>query len=181
MEASDEAAYLRTLTGNLKANYQQYFPNEKHQPASLDQLFNPTTKLLLIHNLYISKNEEEYIQQQFPESYRVLCPASNLYISNQCPSYQIFKEDRICLGTDSLASNQKLSMLQEMLEMQNAHPELCFETLLSWACINGANALDVSKEMGSFEPGKKPGIVLLENFDFQTFRITKKTTSKRLV
>jgi cytosine/adenosine deaminase-related metal-dependent hydrolase len=44
-------------------------------------------------------------------------------------------------------------------------PEIKTETLLKWSTINGAKALQMENEIGSFENGKKPGIVLIENVE----------------
>ncbi|MEO7768233.1 MAG: amidohydrolase family protein, partial [Ferruginibacter sp.] len=42
------------------------------------------------------------------------------------------------------------------------------QRLLQWATINGARALQVDNVFGSFEKGKRPGIVLIEGLrDFQ--------------
>ncbi|MBK8773648.1 MAG: amidohydrolase family protein [Chitinophagaceae bacterium] len=40
--------------------------------------------------------------------------------------------------------------------------KLNLETLLQWATINGAKALGMDDELGSFEKGKKPGVVIVE-------------------
>ena len=37
--------------------------------------------------------------------------------------------------------------------------------MLGWATINGARALQMDKHLGSFEIGKKPGVVIIENVD----------------
>jgi cytosine/adenosine deaminase-related metal-dependent hydrolase len=37
--------------------------------------------------------------------------------------------------------------------------------MLGWATINGARALQMDKHLGSFEPGKKPGVVLIKGVD----------------
>jgi cytosine/adenosine deaminase-related metal-dependent hydrolase len=37
-----------------------------------------------------------------------------------------------------------------------------FETLLRWATLNGAEALGFDEELGSIEPGKRPGLNLLD-------------------
>ncbi len=36
------------------------------------------------------------------------------------------------------------------------------QTILQWATINGAKALGRADELGSFEQGKKPGLVLID-------------------
>jgi len=37
------------------------------------------------------------------------------------------------------------------------------DLILQWATINGAQALDRADDLGSFEKGKKPGVVQLDN------------------
>jgi cytosine/adenosine deaminase-related metal-dependent hydrolase len=37
--------------------------------------------------------------------------------------------------------------------------------MLGWATINGARALQMDKHLGSFEKGKKPGVVLIKGLD----------------
>ena len=67
---------------------------------------------------------------------------------------------QIVLGTDSLASNEMLSILYEMHTIRQNFPFLTVEKLLGWATINGARALQMDYIIGSFEKGKKPGVVL---------------------
>ena len=70
--------------------------------------------------------------------------------------------DNIVLGTDSLASNDQLCILEEMKTLQNNFKELDLATLLKWATSNGSRALQMDNKLGSFEKGKKPGLVLIE-------------------
>ena len=46
--------------------------------------------------------------------------------------------------------------------------------------INGAKALKLDHEFGTLQVGRKPGLLLLENFDFQEFNICKETTVRRI-
>ena len=85
----------------------------------------------------------------------------------------------IVLGTDSLASNDQLSILEEMITLQENFPGLELTTLLKWATINGARALQVDKTLGSFEKGKQPGIVLIEGVN--DLRVNKKTVARRIL
>ena len=67
------------------------------------------------------------------------------------------------LGTDSLASNDQLSIWEEIRTISVAYPAIPLSELLTWATINGAKALGCDDIYGSFEKGKKPGIVLIES------------------
>ncbi len=84
----------------------------------------------------------------------------------------------IAIGTDSLASNDKLSVLRELVTLLDNFVDLDFETVLKWGTLNGARALNLDSLLGSIEVGKKPGLVLLENFDFERMRPTQETTVK---
>jgi imidazolonepropionase-like amidohydrolase len=53
--------------------------------------------------------------------------------------------------------------------------------LLTWATLNGAVALGIEKEKGSFELGKRPGVVVIEGADLQNLRLTPNTTTRRLI
>jgi cytosine/adenosine deaminase-related metal-dependent hydrolase len=41
-------------------------------------------------------------------------------------------------------------------------PEIPLGEILQWATLNGATALQLEQELGSFDKGKSPGIVLLD-------------------
>ena len=77
----------------------------------------------------------------------------------------------IVLGTDSLASNDQLNILEEIKTLQKNFPELKLTELLQWATANGAKALQMNKTLGSFEKGKQPGLVLIEGVDHLQTRI----------
>ncbi|MGZ5219204.1 MAG: amidohydrolase family protein, partial [Chitinophagaceae bacterium] len=61
-----------------------------------------------------------------------------------------------------LASNHQLNIVAEMKTIKQRFPFTKTEKLLEWATINGARALQMDDILGSFEKGKKPGIVLCE-------------------
>ena len=87
----------------------------------------------------------------------------------------------IVIGTDSLASNNKLSILSELKILQEHFPSVPLEELVRWATINGARALCEDKKFGKIEPGMKPGLLLLENADLVNFKLLPETTAVRLV
>ena len=85
----------------------------------------------------------------------------------------------IVLGTDSLASNHQLSILEEMKTLQSHFPEIQTTSLLQWATLNGAKALQMDDIVGSFEKGKKPGIVLIDAI--QNTQFTASSSSKKIL
>jgi len=59
-----------------------------------------------------------------------------------------------CLGTDSLACVDSLSMFDETAFISNAFPLVPPSEILAMATINGADALDVADRFGTLDPGK---------------------------
>jgi len=113
-------------------------------------------KVLLVHNTFAKKED-------ITEHYYCTCPKANLYIENSLPDYSIFDVDKLCIGTDSLASNDSLSILEGLLIIQE-NSNFDMNTLLKIACKNGAEALGF-EQLGSFEKGKIPGVNLINNIN----------------
>ena len=113
-------------------------------------------KILMVHNTF-SKKED------ITDNYYCTCPKANLYIERCLPDYSIFNTEKLCVGTDSLASNNSLSILEEILIVQK-NSDFNLNTLLKIACKNGAEALGF-ENLGTFEKGKKPGVNLIPDFN----------------
>ncbi len=113
----------------------------------------------------------------------VLCPNSNLFIGNGLPPVELFRSEgmNICIGTDSLASNHQLSVLAELITLQQYVPGLQLEEMLTWACLNGARALQMEDRLGTLEVGKRPGLLLINGIDLVGHRLTLNSRVKRLV
>ncbi len=139
----------------------------------------PQNNLLLVHNTLTTTSDLLYAEEQHSFLYWCLCPSANLYIENRLPDVGLFDaaETRVVLGTDSLGSNTQLSILAEMGVLQQNF-NLPFERLLKWATLNGAKALNVADRFGSFQKGKKPGIINL-NLNEQ-FQISTSTPIQRI-
>jgi len=119
-------------------------------------------KMLLVHNTFAKKEE-------LTANYYCTCPKANLYIENMLPDYSIFNTDKLCVGTDSMASNDSLSILEELLVIQE-NSNFDMNTLLKIASKNGAEALGF-ENLGTFEKGKIPGVNLI--IDLEENKITK--------
>lgn len=129
--------------------------------------FNKGQTIFLIHNTYMPEEDivfaNEYATQNGLKLVYCFCINANLYIENKTPVPANFIKQNchIVLGTDSYSSNWQLSIAKEIQSVQKHFPSLSIETILQWATINGAKALQWESALGSFEKGKKPGVVLL--------------------
>lgn len=134
---------------------------------------------LLVHNTFSSEADVAFATQTHPNLYWCLCPNANLYIENNLPAHHLLQNEalNITLGTDSLASNHRLSILAEMQVLQE-RKNIGFHQSLKWATLNGAKFLGIAAQYGSLEVGKKPGLVLLELDEGEL--IHQNTTIKRL-
>ena len=85
------------------------------------------------------------------------CPNANIYIEDRLPDIPLFlkHKTRIVLGTDSLASNHQLSILEEMKTIKKTFRLISTSELLLWATSNGAAALSFEKSLGDFQEGKE--------------------------
>jgi cytosine/adenosine deaminase-related metal-dependent hydrolase len=125
---------------------------------------DPRHRTLFVHNTLTERADIEAAHAWSPHVFWATCPNANLYIENRLPNYRRFLETgaRVCFGTDSLTSNWQLSVWEEMKTVAKYQSYVPLETLLRWATLNGAQALGFDDRLGSFEPGKKPGVNLLD-------------------
>ena len=141
--------------------------------------------VLLVHNTFTKEQDVTFVKNTRPGNSVsfCLCVNANQYIERSIPPVDILRKQgcNIVLGTDSLASNWSLSILDEMKTIQNKFPSIPLEELLRWATINGAQALQMNDKLGSFEKGKQPGIVLLHNLDVNQKEILHPAKVKRLI
>ncbi len=169
MESEGEADYFKYGSGSIAErmiNWGMKIPS--HIPTGnsplkfIGKYLKKTNRILLIHNTFIDESDIDYASNTFSECYYGLCPKANLFIENSLPPVELLmkKNADICIGTDSLASNSSLSILEEIkvLKSEFKIPNL---ELIKWATINGAKALGFDSELGSIEIGKKPGLNLI--------------------
>jgi cytosine/adenosine deaminase-related metal-dependent hydrolase len=125
--------------------------------------FLTTQTVILVHNVCTTQDDILYSKNARASISWCLCPNANKYISSTLPPVQQFREEScsIVLGTDSLASNHVLSIVSEMKTIKENFNSIPLAEILGWATINGAKALRVEDQLGSFEKGKKPGVIVV--------------------
>ena len=92
------------------------------------------------------------------------CPRSHRYFGHKNHRFRdmLAAGINVCLGTDSLASNDSLSMLDEIRFLHREYPDVPPEQLLAMATRNGARALAWDEHTGALEPGKEADLVAVQ-------------------
>jgi cytosine/adenosine deaminase-related metal-dependent hydrolase len=173
-ETAFEDEFFLQGTGDFGRMYQlMNIDNAHHRPTGksslqsyIDQL-NAARSAILVHNTFTTQTDIDYLQgsQRWfqPHASFCLCVNANLYIENALPPVELLRANNcsIVLGTDSLASNHSLSIADEMKTIRKHFPHIPLAEMLQWATANGAKALGMDDVFGSFEPGKQPGVVVM--------------------
>lgn len=147
---------------------------------------NNAMNLILVHDTYTSEEDLQITGQQTNITnqpvFFCICPNANIYIEGKMPPIELMRQNNcnIVIGTDSYASNGSLNMLDEIRCIQHKSAVSIPTTeILQWATLNGAKGLQMEDTLGSFEKGKSPGIVLIDELSNQ--HITTKSTAKRII
>lgn len=125
--------------------------------------------MVAAHGVWVTRREIETLARRHVGVAH--CPSSNLKLAvgGVAPVVE-FREAgvRVGLGTDSVASNNSLSMLREMHVaglLQKHHRwdagALPAQTLLDMATLEGAHLVGRDADLGSLEVGKQADLVLL--------------------
>ena len=192
-ESRAEAQFFKNGSGeianhiqnNLEIDISHWQPTGRSSLTSVLKFLPSENQLILVHNTFTEKTDLDELKKSrsLENTFFALCTNSNLYIENQLPPITMFRNEElnICLGTDSLASNHQLSILAEMVTIQQNFADIDLEELLIWGTLNGAKALGMENHFGSFAPGKKPGVNLISGIDFEKMKLTESSKVKRLI
>ena len=171
-ESKAENDFFMTKTGNYLKLYETlnlpitYFTaSGKSSLQTVLPAFHKAVNTLLVHNTFTSPEDIEIAQKHHPNLYWCLCPNANLYIENTLPDTGILSGSgcTLTLGTDSLASNSDLSIINEINCLLANRSKMPLELLLKAATYNGALFLGIENSHGLLEKGKRPGINVLSN------------------
>ncbi|MBQ1253242.1 MAG: amidohydrolase family protein [Alistipes sp.] len=186
MESPDEEALYRG-EGSLAAWYERMgwecdFLHYGSPARRVIGQLTPDKRLLLVHGCCMTQHDIELLHRHFTHKPTfVVYPQSNRYISALRPCIELLIKGNchVAIGTDSLASNHNLSILEELKLL----PELPLATALEWATWGGATALGMEAEIGSIEIGKRPGVVLIEGVEQcdGELRLLPTARSRRLI
>ncbi len=178
-ETKSENSFFKEGTGEMFAflkiaekTKNNFVPTGKNALSSFLGKYSNLNKVLLVHNTFTEKEDIEWSKEYSANIFWCFCPNANEYIEKRQPIYSLFKNENCTIGTDSLASNWSLSILDEMKTISNKDKSISLETLIKWATYNGAQFLEFDK-LGSIEKGKQPGLNLIQNMNFNNLSLTE--------
>ena len=115
----------------------------------------PYLPWIVAHLNELTESDFELLENAKGQFHVVHCPRSHGYFKhNQFPFKRLHSLGfNICLGTDSLASNENLSLFAEMRVFQRSEPGISPDEILKMATVNPAMALHQENMIGRIRPG----------------------------
>ncbi|GAW67072.1 metal-dependent hydrolase [Geoanaerobacter pelophilus] len=169
-ETADEASFMHDTTGDIAeliypmAHWEQYLPHPMHTTSTrfLLNLGVLDRSTLAVHAVHVTPDDVRVLKEKGCSV--VLCPRSNDRLFVGSAPHKLLKSAGLplALGTDSLASNDSLSLWDELRYLQQqAQGVFSPEELIAMATIGGARALQIEGSAGSLEPGKRADFQVL--------------------
>ncbi|MDZ4183642.1 MAG: amidohydrolase family protein [Desulfuromonadales bacterium] len=159
-ESPEESTFLREGRGRIAAELYAAvgWPLPEHAPglspvAWLAAHGALNAQTLLIHGVQVDAGDASIIAASGATV--VLCPRSNARLGVGTAPVGLYKKAGVALalGTDSRASNDSLSLWEEIAFARSVYPELSPGELLAIATRGGARALGLEQEMGALTVG----------------------------
>jgi len=163
-ETLEEVSFMFDSTGPIAemtfpmAHWESYLPSPRRATSTsyLDALGVLDARTLAVHAVHITPADAAILKKRGVTV--VLCPRSNDRLNVGSAPHHLLKSAGIplALGTDSLASNDSLSLMDEIRFLWESAPAaFSAEELLTMATLGGARALGIEGQTGSLEAGKR--------------------------
>ncbi len=187
-ETPGENEFFENKTGPFLAMYERtkvaldfFEATGKTSLQSVLPVFKKAHHGILVHNSFTSSEDIQAVHAVMNNAFWCLCPNANQYIEETMPPIELLRNNNatMVVGTDSYASNWQLNILDELKTIQQHNAAIPLSEMLQWATLNGARALQMDRHLGSFEKGKKPGVVLITGAD--ALNGLKNASSKRIL
>ena len=170
-ESAEESAFLFNADGAIAETFYPHVHWEAYLPPArkttpvryLDGLGLLTPGMAAIHCVHVTPADAKILKER--EVSVVLCPRSNDRLNVGTAPAHLFRKFGIPLafGTDSLASNDSLSLFDEARFAADLWPGLFPpEELLYMMTLGGARVLGLEDVAGSLAPGKRADFIVVE-------------------
>lgn len=167
-ESPEEAAFIRTRRGRWRT----YLENlgvcggsiecSGTTPVGLvEECGVLSDRTVLAHCNYVTQEEIELLASR--KVHVAYCPRTHAAFGHEPHPFRSMLEAgvNVCVGTDSLASNPSLSVLDEIRHIRRVHPDMSGHILLEMATIRGARALGLDDQIGTLTAGKSADIAVV--------------------
>ncbi len=116
---------------------------------------------LLAHCNYVTDGDIQLLATT--RTHVVYCPRTHAAFSHPPHRFRDMLRAgvNVCIGTDSLASNPSLSILDELRFLAQQYPTLDKQSLLEMATVRGANALHVDDQNRQLSPGSDADVTIV--------------------
>ena len=110
---------------------------------------------IVAHLNELTESDFELLERSNSKFHVVHCPRSHNYFGHSPFAFDRLRSlgFNICLGTDSLASNESLSLFAEMRAFQKNFPQVSPEEIFRMVTVNPARALRQENALGQIRPG----------------------------
>jgi aminodeoxyfutalosine deaminase len=133
------------------------------QRASPSRTGTGNRPYLLVHLNELDGNDFDLLAKPPRDLSIVYCPRSHDYFGHSPFQFEKLHERdfNVCLGTDSLASNEDLSLFAEMRAFQKEFPNVSSEEILDMVTINAARALRQENLLGKIRSSFAADLIAL--------------------
>lgn len=170
-ESREEAVFMHDSSGKIAselypfAGWEAFLPSPRHttSAAYLESLCVLSPQTSVVHCVHITPDDAHLLKKHGVTA--ILCPRSNdRLVVGKAPAALLKKSGvPLALGTDSLASNDSLSLWDEMRFLRDEFPGVFTpEEILEMATLGAAKALHLESESGSLEKGKRGDFLVLQ-------------------
>src|SRR5437773_10079121 len=127
----------------------------RSEPDGRSQAIEVNRPYLVAHLNEVTESDFNLLERPAKNFSIIHCPRSHAYFGHSPFQFHKLRKGglNICLGTDSLASNEDLSLFAEMRAFQNEFPDVSSEEILKMVTVNPASAFQQETALGKFGAG----------------------------
>ena len=120
---------------------------------------------IVAHLNEIAESDFELLERSKRQFHVVHSPRSHAYFKHSRFPFERLHSlgFNICLGTDSLASNESLSLFAEMRAFQRSEPGISPDEILKMITVNPAMALNQENTLGRIRPGFCADLIAIQS------------------
>ena len=122
---------------------------------------------IIAHLNELTENDFDLLERSNSKFHVVHCPLSHKYFGHSLFAFERLRSlgFNICLGTDSLASNESLSLFAEMRAFRKSFPRVSPQEILQMVTVNPARALRCENALGQIRPGFEADFIAIPSSD----------------